>query len=233
MPGRQQGQRADEQGERAERARPGRPTDADLTERILATTLELLVDTGYAGLRIETVARRVGCGKPAVYRRYASKAELVAAAVLTTIEDHPEPNTGSLSDDLLQHVLVNQRNSAQIVRSDPDAFGLTAAFDPEVFGILWERGLRERHQKGVAVVERGVARGEIDPDVDADALLDAIAGFTLYRQTIKHIPIGTEHYRGLIAALVAHPPLRADAEHDDPPHQGPQHEVPEHERTRT
>ena len=210
------------QDEQTDRPRPGRPTDADLTDRILATTLELLVDTGYAGLRIETVARRVGCGKPAVYRRYASKPELVAAAVLSTIEDRPEPDTGSLEEDLLQHVLVNQRNSAQIVRSDPDEFGLTAAFDPEVFGILWERGFRERHEKGVAVIERGVARGEIAPDVDADALLDAIAGFTLYRQTIKHIAIEAEQYRSLIAALVAHPPLRG----------GHQLEAREHERTR-
>ena len=185
----------------------GRPADAELTQRILEATVALLMETGYAGLRIETVARHAECGKTAVYRRYRSKPELVAAAVLSVTEDSPEPDTGSLVEDLVEHAMVNGRNSASLINSDPDSVGLSAAFDPEVYGILWERCFCDRHRRGMDLIKRGIARGQIDQRADADAIIDAIAGFILYRQTVKHIEIIPEHYRDLITALVAHPPL--------------------------
>ena len=197
-------------GPRYRHLRAGRPVDVELTQRILDATVALLLETGYAGLRIDTVARRAECGKPAVYRRYRCKSELVAAAVLSVTEVSPEPDTGSIVEDLVEHAMVNRRNSANLISSDPDSVGLTAAFDPEVFGILWERCFRDRHRRGVNLIKRGIARGQIDRRADADAIIDAVAGFTLYRQTVKHIEIVPQHYRDLITALVAHPPLRGE-----------------------
>ena len=61
--------------------RPGRPRDPSRDEAIFAATLALFAEHGYAGVSIEGVAARAGVGKATIYRRYASKAQLVVDAV--------------------------------------------------------------------------------------------------------------------------------------------------------
>ncbi|MGW4522810.1 TetR/AcrR family transcriptional regulator [Amycolatopsis sp. NPDC004378] len=60
---------------------PGRPRDAGRDVVIFDATLELLTRSGYDRLSIEAVAAEAGVGKATIYRRYAGKADLVAAAV--------------------------------------------------------------------------------------------------------------------------------------------------------
>lgn len=80
-------------------ARPvGRPRDRRVDEAITRAVRELLAEGGYTGLTVDAVAARAGAGKAAIYRRYASKQEMVFAAAV-----HGEvtvPDTGSLLGDL-------------------------------------------------------------------------------------------------------------------------------------
>lgn len=62
-------------------ARRGRPLDPDISEAALCATLELLDERGYAQLRVGDVAERAGIGLGALYRRWATKPELVVAAL--------------------------------------------------------------------------------------------------------------------------------------------------------
>src|SRR5271156_3794399 len=62
--------------------RVGRPRDAQLHLAILAATRELLATGSYAELSMESVAARAQVGKKTLYRRWSSKAPLVAEAVL-------------------------------------------------------------------------------------------------------------------------------------------------------
>ena len=185
----------------------GPPFDRAVTDRIIHATSQLLAELGYELLSIERVAKKARCGKTAIYRRYASKPVLVAATVLSQSEEHEPSDTGNLLIDLLNLSLVNQ-HSAQLLTGEPsDAFGFTAAFEPRVFDILWDQLFHLRHAHGVAIVRHGVETSQISPSVDADAMVDAIAGFTLFHQTIKHRCIPVNQYRDVITALVAHPPL--------------------------
>ena len=63
--------------------------------------LELLVEGGYDAVSFQRVAARAGVGQPTVYRRWATKAELVEAAVFSVAEWAPPPPTGNLHGDLL------------------------------------------------------------------------------------------------------------------------------------
>jgi AcrR family transcriptional regulator len=115
----------------AEPAR-GRPRDVGRDLAILDATLKLLVEVGYDQLSIESVAVEAGVGKPTVYRRYAGKAELVAAAVEHRAASvPPATRTGDLRQALLQTVgwLAEQIAEQEIgllgalftgMRSDPD-----------------------------------------------------------------------------------------------------------------
>lgn len=181
----------------------GRPTDEELTERILTETRTQLVRDGYAGLKIDRIVRAVGCGKSAVYRRHPDKASLVAAAIVHVAALGEVPDTGSVREDLLLHAQQNQETQSS---SESRAIGLVL-FDPEVFPLIWERFLSHRRDAGVRILERAIARGELPSDAALDIILDTVAGLTLYHQTVKGHRVTAEHYRAVIDALIRTPPL--------------------------
>ncbi len=67
------------------------------TARCCDATVELLGETGYAELSVDAIARRAGTSKPAIYRRWPSKAHLVHEAVFPINEATELPDTGSLA----------------------------------------------------------------------------------------------------------------------------------------
>ena len=59
----------------------GRPRDGAIDAAVLRATVELLERDGYVQLTIGEVAARAGTSKPAIYRRWPTKAHLVHDAV--------------------------------------------------------------------------------------------------------------------------------------------------------
>src|SRR3954447_18484940 len=83
-------------------ARLGRPLDVRADRAILEATLDLMSERGVHGFRTQDVAARARVGKGAIYRRHASKDELVRAAVEAAVgQEIAIPDTGSTRDDLL------------------------------------------------------------------------------------------------------------------------------------
>ena len=85
--------------------RLGRRRDLSRDPEILEATLDVLAETGYDGMTIDMVAARAKAGKATVYRRWASKSELVFDAVAcmknADIDFDNLPDTGSLRGDLI------------------------------------------------------------------------------------------------------------------------------------
>src|SRR5438477_10437847 len=75
MPARNQAEEIDPVRARA----AGRPLDENVDAAILDTAWKLLLEDGYARMSIARVAEEARVGRPAIYRRYRDKAELVAA----------------------------------------------------------------------------------------------------------------------------------------------------------
>ncbi|WP_254848128.1 helix-turn-helix domain-containing protein, partial [Mycobacterium avium] len=65
----------------------GRPRDPRIDAAVLRATVELLAETGYPGLLVSAIAQRAGTSKPAIYRRWPSKAHLVHEAVFPVSAD--------------------------------------------------------------------------------------------------------------------------------------------------
>src|SRR4051795_11981162 len=64
----------------------GRPRDPRIDDSVLRATVELLGASGYADLSVDAIAKRAGTSKPAIYRRWPSKAHLVHEAVFPISE---------------------------------------------------------------------------------------------------------------------------------------------------
>ncbi len=158
----------------------GRPRDPRIDSAVLRATAELLAETGYSGLLVSAIAERAGTSKPAIYRRWPSKAHLVHEAVFPIGAATAVPDTGSLPDDLREMlrrtmaVLTTPAAKAAL----PGLIGEMAA-DPTLHSALLER-FADVIAGGLAEWLRdAAARGEIRTDVTAAELAEAMAGITL------------------------------------------------------
>jgi AcrR family transcriptional regulator len=158
----------------------GRPRDPRIDAAVLDATVELLGQSGYAELAVDAIARRAGTSKPAIYRRWPSKAHLVHEAVFPIGRATELPDTGSLAGDVEEIVrrVVAVLTTPAARAALPGLVGEMAADLTlhakllERFGDVLSRGLTER-------LDDAVARGEVRPDVTAEDLSEAVAGITL------------------------------------------------------
>lgn len=158
----------------------GRPRDRRIDESTLRAAVELLGVTGYAGLSMDAVARVAGTSKPAIYRRWPSKAHLVHEAVFPVGDATTIPDTGVLADDVRDMV----RGTAAVLGTPAARAALPGliaemASDPSLHSALLERfsdvlfgGLGRR-------LENACARGEVRTDVTTADLVEVLAGTTL------------------------------------------------------
>lgn len=181
----------------------GRPPDTALTAEILAETLRQLRADGYSNLRIERIASAVGCGKTAIYRRWETRAALAAAALVSSSALGTVPDTGDVVEDLYMHAWRNVENQRSPRISGKDGHNIWASMmDPEVRELFWDDFLVHRRQIGREIINRAVTRGDLSGDVNADLILDALAGLTLYRNTIRIAALAEADVRDLVRALV-------------------------------
>ncbi len=89
--------------DREPRSRAGRKRDHSRDGVILDATLAVVAEHGYDGMTIDMVAARAGSARATVYRRWATKADLVLEAVSRMSRDDVNldqlPDTGSLRWD--------------------------------------------------------------------------------------------------------------------------------------
>src|SRR5580704_13775479 len=86
--------------------RPGRPRSEAAEQAIIEATLDVFAEKGFEGVCVELVAARAGVGKATIYRRWPNKEELLLAALGSLKSPYPEPEGGSVRDDLLAIVRV-------------------------------------------------------------------------------------------------------------------------------
>jgi len=153
----------------------GRPRSEEAHQAILSATLELLVEVGFSSLTVEGVAQRAGVGKATIYRRWRSKLPLIIEAygLLPQLE---EVDTGNIVSDLEEML----RNYLELLTSTPlrgviPSIAGERAHNEEL-SELFDPIVRGRRRPLIAVLERGVARGELPSDLDLDLAADLLVG---------------------------------------------------------
>ncbi|WP_432586099.1 TetR/AcrR family transcriptional regulator [Streptomyces sp. HD1123-B1] len=149
------------------RQRGGRPRDSRVDHEILRTTRELLDEVGYPALTVDRVAARAGVGKAAIYRRYASKAEMAFVATVHEQELPAPVATGSLRGDLLALVRAfHARMATPAARQLAPALIGELAVNPELRARFQDTFLATEQATFADIIERAVARGELAGAVD-------------------------------------------------------------------
>jgi AcrR family transcriptional regulator len=163
-----------------------------VVDRVLRAAAQELSRVGYAALRVEDVAARSGVNKTTIYRRWPSKAELVAATIKGMGPEAKAIDTGTLRGDLRASLLEELSQGTQPVGRGIMRILQSERTDPEVDALA--RRLRdEQHDARVALVERGIARGELPKRVDPHLLVDLVSAPVLRRVFTFGEPVDEDH----------------------------------------
>ena len=164
---------------------PGR-YDPSLDAAILDAALKGLGERGYDRMSMDDIASRARVGKAAIYRRWPSKAAVVADAIahwrrgLGPVEP---PNTGSLRGDIDALVAaVPDFDESALSTVKVIVGAATAAMNhPVLAAALDDLVLSVPRRMINVVLDQAVARGEIPPGRDLTLIADALLGLNVLR----------------------------------------------------
>ncbi len=125
-----------------------------------------LSEGGYASFTIDAVAERAQTSRPVIYRRWPTRDELVVAAIRHGLRpiDVPLGDTGSLRGDLLAVMRAaneSRQDIAALISVHLGTYYRATGLAP---ADLRELMLEGRPSTVDTIMDRAIARGEIDPE---------------------------------------------------------------------
>ncbi|KQQ59614.1 TetR family transcriptional regulator [Rhizobium sp. Leaf311] len=159
----------------------------DLTHALVRAFFEDWAVYGYGGISLERVATRAGAGKAAIYRRWPSKLAMASDAIeelglkLTDVSAR-----GSLIEELEGYLLMMRRalRHRLVRRILPDIYAEAARKSELVVAL--KRLAEARRAAGSAIIERAIARGELNANVDIEMALDMIPSALYWRMIVTN-----------------------------------------------
>lgn len=163
--------------------RQGRPRSAEAHQAILDAAAALFIEEGFDAMSVEGVAARAAVGKATIYRRWPSKEDLVIDAIAQLFAEAPRPDTGSVRDDLVQmgrdlHLLM----SSSVTGGVFPPMAAEVARSSRLGRLYGERVIGPRRAGLAEAIRRGIERGELPMNTDAELAIDMVVGTFLLRR---------------------------------------------------
>jgi len=175
------------------------PRGPKVIAAIMDATVEEISEKGYPALSIESVAQRAGVNKTTVYRRWPTKGDLALAALAQEgSELFADPDTGSVEQDF---VVVARRLSAVLRTKRGRALYMVLLQDRLGGGDLRTppTSRREAH----AIVERGIARGDLPVGTDPELVTGTLFGAVIQQALFENERPTDDFFRRLVAFVIA------------------------------
>lgn len=187
---------------RWERRKDARPAE------LLAAALELFVEKGYAGTRLEDVAHRAGVSKGTLYLYFENKEDLFKAVVRESVVARISETAGQIerfegpSAALLEHVVRRWWTEY----GDRTAGGISklmmaeSSNFPEIARFFLEEVIEPWHELLATAIRRGIGRGEfrkVDVEMNVHALAASLVMLSLWKCSFgpcSHRPIDASAY---------------------------------------
>jgi AcrR family transcriptional regulator len=159
--------------------------ELDTHDRIVRAALEVFVEKGYGGTRVQDIAERAGLTAGALYVHFPNRSKLLAEAIVlegqrilaSIITQLAEVEPG---DDRVSHILANQAAASEssiIDRLLLEAFAL-ASRDPEALEQL--RSILDRFDDMILDQLRiGRERGLVSADLSDEAMVTFLSSWIL------------------------------------------------------
>jgi AcrR family transcriptional regulator len=197
---------ADSTGRERVRARKPARLDRSLDGAILEAALAGVAELGYDRLSMDDIASRAGVGKAAIYRRWPSKAVVVADAIahwrrqLGPVEP---PGTGSLRGDIeaLVAAVPDIDDAAYSTIQVIVGVATAAMHNPVLAAALDDLVLSRPRHVVRGVLDQAVARGEIPSGRDLSLIPDVVLGLNVLR-VLTGRPIDRVYVRRVLEDVI-------------------------------
>ncbi|WP_318209640.1 MULTISPECIES: TetR/AcrR family transcriptional regulator [unclassified Streptomyces] len=160
---------------------PGRPREERVTGAVLNAVVDMVHEQGIGAVTMDAVAARAGVSKPAIYRRWPTKQDLIIAAAETRIGILSVPDLDDFRAEL-RFVLTARLEAYRLPGTDRLIAGLigAAAETGAVRGQYAEYTERITSETR-RILERGIIRGDVAPDTDVRAAATLVAAPLIFR----------------------------------------------------
>ncbi len=161
----------------------GRPRSDRVHRAILDAARELLIRDGYTRLRLEHVAAAAGVGKATIYRRWATKEDLAQALLQDLAAPHLSiDDVGDTRAEMLTAVMnpiraIIETNFGPVIR----ALLSQIAGNPKLGDPFRETVVQTRREEVAKMIARGIGRGDLRPDANADIATELLVGPVYFR----------------------------------------------------
>lgn len=174
--------------------------------------LDILAESGYEGVTFEAVARRGSTSKASLYRRWASRRDMVIAAVTAGPARRsaaPLPRGATLREDLL--ILCERLRETMTAADSSAALLLLQAGleDPELCDAIEEAVGPTGARLPPSVIEAAVARGELPADARPFAFEEVVGAVLLLRRA-NGLLLDADYLEALVDTVIV-PGLIASA----------------------
>jgi AcrR family transcriptional regulator len=177
----------------------------DRTRSIWRAAIIELARVGYDRLSMESVARRAGVGKAALYRRWPGKEAMIIALIeAVELEIVSAADKGSLCADVRDYLekafcLLRRPLATRILPDLYAEMGRDTALASAIRSTVQQR----KRESVSEMIDRAVARGELPRAIDHELAFDLIVGPIYWRALVTRSRIGDAYLDQLAAGITA------------------------------
>jgi AcrR family transcriptional regulator len=165
----------------------GRPRSEERRVAVLKAAMELIQEDDLRRASIDRISQRSKVSRATIYKWWPNKTAVAIDAFLNQMMvDAPVPDTGSAAEDFR----LTLRGIMRFYSGPLGAIYAQLIGESQFYPT--ERERIRTHQVNVRraavrkIWDRGVARGELDPNLDPEVALDLIFGPAMYRRATGH-----------------------------------------------
>jgi AcrR family transcriptional regulator len=166
--------------------RQGSRRDPSIDAAVLSATRRLLVDRGYAATTIDLIATTAQVSRPTVYRRWSSKAQLVHEALFPDLGPEPPADDFAAEITRLCRGALAMYGDPAVRESIPGLLNDLRS-DRRMRRVLSDRLEAAARNHLAERIDSVVADGTARREVDADTVMDVIAGGAWYAVCVRRI----------------------------------------------
>jgi AcrR family transcriptional regulator len=186
-----------------------RKRGAALEDAILEATYAVLSEVGYTAFTVEAVAARARTGKASIYRRWATKSELVLDALCDQLPTAQQCGFELTFDDSISTADALRQVATAItgVLNSPAGFAMRAikcesTSDPELARAIDDRFQAPRRAALVDLLRRGVERGEVRPEAATPLIADLLPAVLTHRVILQREQIDETDITAIVEQIL-------------------------------
>ena len=168
---------------------------------VLDATIALIQEHGIEAVTIPAIAERAGVHETSLYRRWGSRDNVMIEALLEHSRERiPAPDTGDVRADLIEFgdEIVHYLSSPLGVALLRTVVNAAAGAEIDTARDYW----LSRYESAMAIVERGIARGELRPDTDPMIVVEMVVAPLHSRALVGLMPLTRDLPRRLVTAAL-------------------------------